>query len=144
MGSKGLSADEDNLGRFPSIAVDLKGNVMISFSNGAPHAAYYNANDGQWGEAQTLGDFAGTAKGNVAMDVDGNATVVWRKNEGTADNVFSNRYSAVTDSWGPEKRVERGGGGKASVPSIAAYWNRSAITVWEDDGRIYANRFAPE
>lgn len=139
-----MGGREQDGGRFPSVAVDQEGNAIVSFEFGEPYAAHYDAGGDVWSDAQKIGDYAGAAQGNVAMDLDGNATVVWHKDEGAASNIFSNRYAAVTDSWGSEQRVETGGGGNAGVPLIDAYWTLSAITVWEDDGRIYANRFSPD
>lgn len=146
--SRIMGAREDSEGRYPSIAVDPQGNAMVAFEIGEPYVARYNADEGAWGEAQEIGDYGGTVLTDVVIDRDGNATVVWRKGEGTglaAKNIFSNRYTAVTDSWGVATRVETGGGADAERPVINnADWNHSAITVWEDAGSIYTNRFSAE
>lgn len=146
--SRIMGAREESEGRFPSIAVDPQGNAMVAFEVGEPYAARYNADEGAWGDARRIGDYGGTSLTDIVIDRDGNATVVWRKKEGTvgaARNIFSNRYTAVTDSWGVATRVETGGAADAERPVINnADWNHSAITVWEDAGSIYTNRFSVE
>lgn len=142
-----MGAREESSGRFPSIAVDAQGNAMVAFEAGEPYVAHYTAKDDAWGNARSIGDYGGTVLSDVVVDHDGNAIVVWRKEEGDANarNIFSSRYTAVTDSWGVPKRVETGGGADAERPVISnAGWNHSAITVWEDAGSIYTNRFSAE
>lgn len=140
-----MGAREESEGRYPSIAVDQKGNAMVAFELGEPYAARYNADEGAWGDARRIGDYGGAPLTDIVIDHDGNATVVWRTNEGAAYNILSNRYAAVTDSWGTPKRVETGGGGSAKRPVIDnAGWNHDALSVWEDAGSIYTNRFSAE
>ncbi|MBM1144477.1 Ig-like domain-containing protein [Alcanivorax sp. ZXX171] len=139
-----MGGREESDGRYPDMAVDLQGNAMVSFEAGEVYAAYYPAEEGQWSHAEEIGEFASNGHSDVTFDEDGNATVVWNKDDGGAKNIFSNRYAAITDSWAVEERIENGGGAAAGEPAISSYFGASPMAVWEDAGRIYANRFSSE
>ena len=139
-----MGARHDSGGRFPSLAVDPEGNAMVTFELGELYVASYRADGEEWSDAQQIGDYAGIAKSEIAFDGDGNATVIWTKREGTATNLFANRYAAATDSWGTEKRIEKGGGGSAQRPVIDSLWEGGAVIVWEDTGYVYTNHFSAE
>jgi len=139
-----MGARADSIGRFPSVAVDLQGNAMVAFEGGKMYVTYYRSDEAEWSGAQEIADYAATGLNDIVFDEDGNATLVWVKKEETARNIFSIRYAAVTESWDSPKRIESGGGGDAAQPVVGSHWGGSPITVWEDAGRIYTNRFSAE
>ena len=81
----------------------------------------------------------------IAFDGAGNAIAVWRQQDGTYLNIYANRYTASTGSWGTEELIESGANGHAVAPQIAVDGAGNAIAVWsQDDGsnyNIYANRY---
>jgi len=137
-----MGARDDSSGRYPSVAVDLEGNAIVAFEAGEMYVTYYRSDEAEWSVAEEVGDYAATGLSDLAFDEDGNATLVWTKTEASAKNIFSSRYAAVTDSWNSPRRIESGGGGDAAQPVLGSLWSGSPITVWEDAGRIYTNRFS--
>lgn len=80
----------------------------------------------------------------MAFDGDGNAIAVWQQSDGTNINIYANRYTASTASWGAEELIESGANGHAVAPQIAVDSAGNAIAVWsQDDGNynIFANRY---
>ena len=81
----------------------------------------------------------------VAIDASGNALAVWAQSDGTRLNVWANRYTAATSSWGTAALIESDDLGGVANPQIAMDTSGNALAVWEQsDGsrfNIWANRF---
>jgi hypothetical protein len=82
----------------------------------------------------------------VAVDAGGNAIAVWGQYDGTRYNIYANRYTATTGTWGTAALIEFNNAGSASSPQIAFDAGGNAIAVWEQsDGalnnNIWANRY---
>ncbi|MBQ24166.1 hypothetical protein [Alcanivorax sp.] len=80
----------------------------------------------------------------IAFDGAGNAIAVWRQQTNSDLNIYANRYSASTGSWGTAELIESSAG--AAVGQQIAVDNAgNAIAVWSQyDGanyNIYANRY---
>ena len=111
----------------------------------------FTTRDGKWGSAQTIESDTGDAHNpSIAFDSNGNAFAVWQQNNGTRIDIFANRYSAATASWGtPEPITDittNTPGLDAINPKIAISSSGEAIAVWQqNDGtrnNIWFNRFA--
>ena len=99
-----------------------------------------------WGTATLIEtDNTGSAYlPRVAIDPNGNAIAVWAQSDGTRDNIWANRYDAVT-GWGTATLIETDNAGNAGFPRVAIDPNGNAIAVWaQSDGtrnNIWANRY---
>jgi hypothetical protein len=88
---------------------------------------------------------AGTALSpKIAFDGSGNAIAVWQQSDGTNINIYANRYTASTGSWGTEELIESSAGA-AVAPQIAVDGAGNAIAVWsQHDGtnyNVYSNLY---
>jgi hypothetical protein len=97
-----------------------------------------------WGQAQVIETLFGDAHSpQVAMDINGNATVVWYQFDGTAYSIYTNRYVPGT-GWGAAALIEAAAG-NAFNPQVAVDANGNAMAVWYQYAggyySIYANRY---
>ena len=91
-------------------------------------------------------DNAGDAYGaEIAIDANGNALAVWYQSDGTRTNIWSNRYTPTTNTWGAAALIETDNAGGAYTPQIAIDANGNAVAVWaQSDGThysIWSNRY---
>jgi lipocalin len=95
--------DVDNTGNAtsPQVAVDAQGNAIAVWrqtdrTQNNMYANWYTAGTG-WGTAVLIEtDNAETAfSPQVAMDSQGNVTVVWYQSDGTRNNIYANRYGKL-------------------------------------------------
>ncbi len=99
-----------------------------------------------WGTAVLIEtDNVGNANyPQIAVDPGGNAVAVWKQNDGTRDNIWSNRYVAGTGLWGTAELIEADAG-SASSPQVAVDSSGNAVAVWaQSDGirdDIWSNRY---
>jgi hypothetical protein len=135
--------------RFPQVAVDGGGNAVAVWTQleGGIYSIWSNryvAGAG-WGTAELIEtDNAGDAEPpQVAVDVGGNAVAVWRQDDGTRENIWSNRYVAGS-GWGTAELIETDNAGDAGYPHVAV-GGGSAVAVWkQSDGtrdNIWSNRY---
>jgi hypothetical protein len=135
------------------VAVDTSGNATVVWrqSDGTRDniwANRYSAPTGSWGKAQLLEtDNAGYATDpQVAVDASGNATAVWYQYDGMRNNIWSNRYSATTGTWGTAQLIETENLGHAFAPQVAMDASGNATAVWfQSDGprnNIWSNRYS--
>lgn len=135
----------------PQIAVDASGNALAVWTqyDGTRDNIYanrYTAATTTWGTAAVIETGAANAdRPQIAIDASGNALAVWTQTDGTNFNIWANRYTAATSSWGTAELIETGSAGEANRPQIAFDGNGNALAVWEyNDGarlNIYANRY---
>jgi hypothetical protein len=73
----------------------------------------------------------------VAMDNNGNATVVWRQFDGDTVSIWANRYS--NGAWETAQRIERLDITNSMSPQVAMDAYGNAMVVWEqfDDSSTY-------
>jgi hypothetical protein len=134
----------------PQVAVDSAGNAMASWYQN--DGTRFNARANRyvpgtgWGTAATIEtENLGTAyPPSVAFDGPGNATAVWTQNDGTRNNLWSNRY-VLGNGWGTAVPVESLTG-DASSAAIAVDAAGYATAVWVHHTTTYdvwANRYVP-
>ena len=103
--------------------------------------------DKAWGTATLIetDNAGGATRPQIAVDASGNALAVWRQSDGTRLNIWANRFTAATSSWGTAALIETDNLGDASSPQIAFDASGNALAVWSQfDGtrpNIWANRF---
>jgi hypothetical protein len=86
-------------------------------------------------DASTPGVTPSTDEAKIAMDAQGNATVVWIQTDGTRKNVFARRFNATTQTFEDQKLIGRNGGGDAERVSLKVNANGDAVAIWtQSDG----------
>lgn len=129
------------------IAVDSAGNALAVWLqwDGEIDNIWANRFDGtSWGIAELIeSNDAGSARNpQIAIDISGNALVVWSQYDGSGYDIWANRFDGQT--WGTAELIENEAG-PAVDPQIAFDASGNALAVWEQyDGSQYsivANRF---
>ena len=130
------------------IAMDNNGSAIVVWSqhnDNNPigtvliHASRFSA--GMWSGDSTIENGVHDAGSPViAMDSNGNATVVWPQSDGSSYHIYSNRFSA--SGWGTSVQIESLD--NASIPQVGMDNNGGAMVVWMQfpDYKVYANHFA--
>jgi hypothetical protein len=83
----------------------------------------------------------------LAVDLSGNALIVWIQSDGVRGNVWANRLAAgVSTSWGVATLIETDDTGSAGAPQVSFDASGHAHAVWHqlDSDRklsIFANRY---
>ncbi len=147
-----IEADASQSAYTAEISVGASGDAVAVWRQGSPsrdiHANHYSVSTGSWGTATLIEtDDAGHAYyPQVSVDDSGNAVVVWHQNDGTSDNIYSNRYSVSAGSWGAAALIQSDDAGDAGFPQIGVGPSGDAIAVWhQSDGtqyNVYANRYS--
>jgi len=136
----------------PQVTVDSSGNAVAVWyqHDGSRYSIYsnrYTASTGTWGTAELIEtDNAGDAYSHqVTIDSSGNAVAVWSQSDGTRFNIWSNRYTALTGTWGTAELIETDNAGAALNPQVAVDSSGNAVAVWQQyDGtrtNIWSNRY---
>ena len=146
--------ETDNLGsaEYPQVAVDASGNALAvwELTDGTRSNIWANrftAATSSWGTAALIetDNFGDAFSPQIAFDASGNALAVWYQSDGTRSNIYANRFTAATSSWGTASLIETDNLGGASSPQIAFDGSGNALAVWtQSDGtrtNIWANRF---
>lgn len=136
----------------PRVAIDPDGNAMAVWvqRDGSRPDIWANRFTPQngWGTAKRIETEDGDAEAapQVAVDLEGNATVVWHQISGPRTNAYANRFTPEGD-WEDAEPIEVADG-DAFVPQVAVDSNGNAIAVWSQMGDvhrdIWANRFSPD
>jgi hypothetical protein len=130
------------------IGVDGSGNAIAVWtqSDGSVNNTYANryvAGSGWEGAVAIDSETGDTYSAQIAVDSSGNAMAVWRQDDGSADNVYANRYVAGS-GWEGAVAIESDAG-DVYVPQIAVDDSGNAMAVWrQSDGtnyNVYANRY---
>ena len=134
----------------PNVAFDANDNAIVVWEqyDGTRYNIWANRYDAVtgWGTATLIetDDTGNAVLPHVAVDANGNAIAVWPQSDGTRENIWANRYDAVT-GWGTATLIETDNAGDAWGPNVAFDANGNAIVVWEQyDGtryNIWANRY---
>ncbi len=134
----------------PQVAVDPSGSAIAVWcqDDGLLHYNIWSNRfvpGAGWGApelAQT--DSAWHAEGpQVAVDMQGNATAVWRQFDGVRYNMWSNRY-VVGTGWGTAEMIEDQDG-YVLYPMVSVSGSGDAVSVWaQHDGfreSLWSNRY---
>ncbi len=148
-----IESDDAGGALFPQIAVDGSGNAIAVWvqDDGTRQnilANRYSAATDAWGTATLIetDNAGGAGNPQIAFDGSGNAIAVWYQSDGTRANIWANRYSGATNTWGTAALIETDDAGDAiAAPQIAFDGSGNAIAVWQQsDGtrdNIWANRY---
>jgi hypothetical protein len=107
----------------------------------------HTATSNTWGAPVLIEtDNAGSASGvQIAMNSNGDALAVWYQSDGTQNNMWANRYTASTRTWGAAALIESNNLGSVSYPQVVINENGDALAVWrQSDGTrnlVWANRY---
>ncbi|PKM43685.1 MAG: hypothetical protein CVV05_12515 [Gammaproteobacteria bacterium HGW-Gammaproteobacteria-1] len=134
----------------PRIAMDAGGNALAvwSQSDGTRYNIWFNRYTvgSGWGTAQLIetNDTSHAFYPDIAVDGSGNGVAVWKQNDGTRYNIWSNRYT-VGSGWGTAQLIETDNAGPADLPRIAMDGSGNGLAVWhQSDGtryNIWSNRY---
>jgi hypothetical protein len=134
----------------PQVAVDPNGNVTAVWSQNDSGELFsiwsnrYTPGEG-WGTAVLIetNDAGGASEPQVAVDPNGNATVVWSQNDGPFydPSIWSNRYTPG-EGWGTAVLIETIND-NARFPQVAVGASGIATTVWEQGDSIWSNHYTP-
>lgn len=128
------------------VAFDHLGNAMVVMNIGVGvnvsniYANRYVPGKGWDGETPIEQDDTGNAFApKIAFDKKGNAVAVWYQNDGSRDNIVSNRYD-VDSGWQSVELVETDNTGMARSPDIAFDGAGDFVAVWrqQDSANISA------
>ncbi|HUX90259.1 MAG TPA: hypothetical protein VMV48_06165 [Gallionellaceae bacterium] len=126
----------------PQIAVDPSGNavaVWVQVDSTGTYlniwANHYTVATHTWGTAAPLETGVGfSSNPQIAIDANGNALAVWQQDgDATAavrDDIWANRYSASSGTWGTAVLIETDNAGPAVSPQIAFDLTGNAMAVW--------------
>jgi hypothetical protein len=139
----------------PKVSVDAAGNALVVWqqrvtggaSQWSIYANHYRISTGTWATAEPIetGTAGDAVAPKVVVDAGGNGLAVWRQFDGAHADVWANRYTASTTSWGTPTLLESDDTGNADAPRIAMDGDGNAIAVWSQKvfgwNSILANRF---
>jgi hypothetical protein len=123
---------------YPRVSVDAEGKAIVVWHQYVDASARfetwanrYLAAGAAWGSAQRIDSATGHALfPRVAMDVDGNATVVWTHFDDTGGtSIWLNRYVAGF-GWSTAQAIEGESSGEAGDPQVAVDANGDVTVVW--------------
>lgn len=136
----------------PDVAVDSNGNATAVWnqSDGVRDSIWSNryTPSGGWGTALLIetDDVGGARSPKVAVDANGNATVVWWQYDGVRDNIWSNRHT-LSGGWGTALLIENNDTGEARSPKVAVDPDGNATAAWHQTNgtrySIWSNRYTP-
>jgi hypothetical protein len=142
----------------PAVAMDPSGNYVVVWW--AEHQDA-DATDGIYGQRYNAGGMAQGAEFRVnssipghqsnpavAMDANGNFTVVWTSNQNGNLDVFARQYNAAGTALGAEMQVNTTAAGAQSEAHLAMDSSGNFVVVWTADGNldgdgkgVFAQRF---
>jgi len=137
--------DEQQMGypNAPEVAMDPAGNAIAIWSgndDGVPWRAFANrfTVDGGWGNPENIDDRApgSSYDHRIAMDGEGNAIAVWRKEEEEQPDwpsrIWANRFTPASGWEAEPSRIESlDGAGRSRAPAIAINARGEAVVVWQ-------------
>src|SRR6266702_4315757 len=92
----------------PQVGFDANGNGFSLWQTGNDVLVRrYNAASGTWGTTLTLDANANTITvPKLYVDASGNAIATWVQSDGTANSIWTSRYSAATNTWSAAVQVD--------------------------------------
>jgi hypothetical protein len=135
------SVDQEN----PQVAISVTGDGLALHHAGTTLSSVSYRND-FWDPPMSVSGNARNAK--IAIDANSNGLAVWERDTGVRSSIIANRWfgdnlpiSGATDilSWGTEQVID-GGLGSFS-PQIGVDGQGRALSIWEQGGSIWGNRW---
>lgn len=135
-----LEADDTRGAYFGEIAAAPNGNAVVVWqqadnaNSGSIYANRYSSTTQSWSGATAIEIDPQTVKPavHVAMDINGNAAVVWTREVGVQREIRVNRYTAANNSWGSAATIATFPQGLGGNPRIALDASGNAMAVWEE------------
>ncbi|MBI3072204.1 MAG: fibronectin type III domain-containing protein [Deltaproteobacteria bacterium] len=144
-------------GSTPSVATDLAGNVFAAWGTESSGVSGVSANrrlaaSGGWGTPALVTDgvldctrsassrktvvgfgigIAETASPKIAVDLEGEAVLVWTMCKG---GVWTSSFSTYSNSWSATRELSTDAGGVANDPRVGSVQSLGAIAVWASNG----------
>ena len=147
-----ISGSTGTFGSQPQIVTNADGNAVTVWQqhdgtrNNIWANRYIPGTGWEWAEPIET-DTGDALNPQIAIDANGNAIAVWRQSDGIRSNIWTNRYTASTDSWSDAELIETDDTGSAWNQQIAIDASGNAIAVWQQsDGsrdNIWTNRYIP-
>ncbi len=139
----------------PKVSVDAAGNALVVWqqrvaagaSQWSIYANHYRISTGTWATAELIevGTAGDAVVPTVVVDASGNGVAVWRQFDFAHADIWANRYTASTTSWGTPTLLESDDTGNADAPRIAMDTDGNATAVWSQKvfawNSIFSNRF---
>ncbi len=131
----------------PQISVNSAGHAMASWhqldgSTSSIYAMSYSAQTG-WQSVELIESNSGNALSpTVVLDSLGNSLVLWRQDEGSVYSLYTNRYSATTNSWAQAELIESSAA-YATYHQLSNNADGHAIAIWKQDDVIKVSHFDP-
>lgn len=124
---------------FPQVFLSNSGQAMVVWLqyNGINYNIWANTYDFQtnnWGVAgsvESLSLNTTTSYPQVAMDDMGNATVVWGQYDGSVNNIWSNRYDIITQSWKGAQMIESNNLENSDSVQVKMDEEGNTFVVWQ-------------
>jgi hypothetical protein len=134
------------------IAVDASGNALAVWdqSDGIRLNIWVNrftAASNTWGSPVLIetDNVSNAFAPQIAIDAEGNALAVWSQFDGATNNIWANRFTAASNTWGVAVLIETDDAGHAGGQQIVIGGDGNALVVWsQDDGattNLWTNRF---
>ena len=130
-----------------SLSVAVRGNragVAWLQSDGTRNNLYFGGMwDGEWFSPPDLIESSNEAASqpSVSIDADGNAAVVWRQSDGTANSIYVNRWDNDAYEWSGPSLLETSGTA-ANDPKVGLDGEGNAIAIWRASNNVYARRYS--
>ena len=130
----------------PEIAVDAKGNALAvwsadDFTRQNVFANRFTAADGKWGKAEIIdADDFDAMVARIGMDSEGNALVLWTRDDDIRKEQWGRWFDASTGTWGTGKSLELTATGDSEYGQVAVAPTGQAFAAWSRGGKaIYAS-----
>lgn len=140
-----LETDNADAALAPVIGMDSAGNAIVAWhqTDGTGIRSIwvnrFDAASGAWqGAVEVDGSTTRTEEPRVAVEPDGDAVLLWLRENGSHTDLMSSRYAVATGTWGAPIPVENLGG-DAAAPVVAINASGKAVVGWrhfEESGPI--------
>jgi hypothetical protein len=133
----------------PKWLQDSNGNITAIWQQaGNISSNRFIVGDARWGEDTLVENNAGiVSMPEMAQDEEGNITVIWTQNDGTENNLWSNRFAASNLEWAAASLIEENTG-DVSSPQIVQDIEGNNVVVWRQTGtdteNLWSSRISGE
>ncbi len=109
-------------------------------------ASRYSVSTNSWSAAVRIETNVGFAMApQIAIGANGDGLAVWQQSDGTRDNIWANRYTAASNSWGSATLLETDNTDHARDPQVVIDANGNGLAVWKQNVGtprvIWGNRY---